>query len=260
MADRTMSEVEVEAVKAAEDRAEETGALSTQLTHRASQSLSEPEKEENKEEVEEGREKTSATSATAAAIVTLEAKRGEKSDFSRVLTLRACERRVAPVHCNRQQACPVFSRLQPASHYYYYYCQRQAVLCVALVALPPPPPPPPPAHRWTGRRRKKLEFGGKMLQMCAQAAAAAAKVVCDLWTRHVASCLPLLLLLRARSAERGEHREDLTYISNEKKRERGTTSTFAALRRMPAKNERERFPNRANFPAYFFKEGEISLN
>ena len=121
------------------------------------------------------------------------------------------------LHCNRQQACPVFSRLQPASHY-YYYCQRQAVLCVALVALPPPPPPPP-AHRWTGRRRKKLEFGGKMLQMCAQAAAAAAaaKVVCDLWTRHVASCLPLLLLLRARSAER----EDLTYISNEKRRERG---------------------------------------
>ena len=91
MADRTMSEVEaVEA--AAEDRAEETGALSTHNSHTHSQSLSEPEKEENKEEVEEGREKTSATSA---AIVTLETKRGEKSDFSRVLTLRACERRVA---------------------------------------------------------------------------------------------------------------------------------------------------------------------
>ena len=90
MADRTMSEVEaVEA--AAEDRAEETGALSTHNSHTHSQSLSEPEKEENKEE--EGREKTSA--AAAAAIVTLEAKRGEKSDFSRVLTLRACERRVA---------------------------------------------------------------------------------------------------------------------------------------------------------------------
>lgn len=132
------------------------------------------------------------------------------------------------------QSSAVFS--QPASHYYYYYCQRQAVLCVALVALPPPPPPPP-AHRWTGRRRKKLEFGGKMLQMCAQAAAApAAKVVCDLWTRHVASCLPLLLLLRARSAER----EDLTYISNEKRREREGNNKYFRCIATHASKKRER--------------------
>ena len=81
-----------------------------------------------------------------------------------------------------------------------------------------------------------------MLQMCAQAAAApAAKVVCDLWTRHVASCLPLLLLLRARSAERGEHREDLTYISNEKRREReGNNKYFRCIATHASSKKRER--------------------